>query len=126
MASYDDTRDVAVELDPESRLFRVTVEMVREMARVSAAAGADFRMIAAVGAWGSGVREAAEIPELGEMARFRARVPDGATLQVPYDPHWNELGHRLYGEALAEALEGSGLLGVPGSENALAADAPGA
>jgi hypothetical protein len=30
-----------------------------------------------------------------------------------FDPHWNELGHELYGRALADALEASGRLPMP-------------
>lgn len=110
LGGYDDAQDVERNLDRSSRLFRVTVAMVREMQRLSETHGARFRMIAATGPWGEAVLENASMPALGAAERFRARAPKGAALQVPYDPHWNELGHRLYGEALADALEASGLL----------------
>jgi hypothetical protein len=111
IGSYNDARDVSEAPDPSNRLFRATVEMVREMERVSRAAGAEFRMIGTAGPWGRAVREAAGLPDLGDLARFHARVPEGATLFVPYDPHLNELGHRLYAEAVSESLEAAGLLG---------------
>ena len=39
--------------------------------------------------------------EIGELI---GKSPDGATIHAAFDPHWNELGHEIYGKALAEAL----------------------
>jgi hypothetical protein len=118
LGGYDDGQDLDRNLDRSSRLFRVTVAMVREMQRLSEAHGAQFRMIGATGPWGGAVREEATMPELGSAEHFRALIPPGASLQVRYDPHWNELGHRLYGEALADSLAESGLLQRPAPEQA--------
>jgi hypothetical protein len=112
-SAYDDTRDVSARLDTGSALFRTTVELVREMRRTAEGAGARFAMIGPSRApvdWGRAVREAAGEPDLGEHERYLARLEDPAAVLVPFDPHWNELGHRLYAEALVESLEASGLL----------------
>jgi hypothetical protein len=108
--SYGDFRDAAFELDRETRLFRVTAALVREMQRVSREAGAEFRMLGPPGGWAAALKEAAGLPDLGEHPQYRASIPEGARTQVPLDPHMNELGHRLYGEALARALVESGLV----------------
>lgn len=110
MGSYDDTRDVESGLDRTTRLFRVTAAMVDAMRSTAAAGGAEFRLIGAGKGWPPALRAALDIPDLGELPRFRAAVPEDEPIHVPYDPHWNERGHRIYGEALADALAASGLL----------------
>jgi hypothetical protein len=112
VGAYEDERDHP-RADSESRLFRVTAEMVREMRRVSERSGAQFRMVAGGGDFGLEVERAIGQPETGVHRSFKDRIPEGASVHVPYDPHWNELGERLFGEALAEWLAGSGLLGPP-------------
>jgi lysophospholipase L1-like esterase len=108
--SYGDFRDASFELDRETRLFRVTAALVGEMRRVSREAGAEFRLLGPQGSWASALKDAVGLPELGEHALYRASIPEGARTQIPLDPHMNELGHRLYGEALARALVEHGLV----------------
>lgn len=115
--AYDDTRDVAPELDREARLYRTTLAMIRRMQRSAEDAGARFVMIGtwpgARDDWGASLRADAGLPDLQDMERYKARVTDPDAVLVPLDPHWNELGHRLYAEALEEALVGAGLVGAP-------------
>jgi hypothetical protein len=108
-------RERVAEREPnrESRMFRVTVALVGEMKRVAAEAGAEFHMITGREPWGVAVREAVGLPETGLHERFQASLPDGESAFVPGDPHWNELGHRVFGEVLADWLVESGLLGEP-------------
>jgi hypothetical protein len=113
--AYRDEGDLAAEPEPEARLFRLTTELVREMRRSSEAAGARFAMLADAGRYGRAVREAAGLAPNDVHERFRASVPGDDAILVPYDPHWNELGHRLYGEALAAWLLESGLLDGAGA-----------
>ncbi len=109
IGSYDDSRDIAG-FDAQTRLFRTTVAMVDEMRRASEEAGADFRVIFAGGPASTALLRALELPDLGDWRAFKESIPDGAEIRVPLDPHWNELGQRLYAEALSEALIHSGLL----------------
>jgi lysophospholipase L1-like esterase len=111
--SYGDFRDAAFALDRGTRLFRVTAALVTEMRRVSREAGAEFRMLGPQGGWAAALKDAAGLPDLGEHARYRASIPEGARTQIPLDPHMNALGHRLYGEALARALVEDGLVPTP-------------
>ena len=64
---------------------------------------------------GMGFRDAAGVPPLDDLERFQRRIREnqGPSLQMPHDPHWNPLGHRLYGEALAEALVEAQVLPAP-------------
>ena len=105
--SYDDTADVSAVPDPDSEPFRATVGMLRAMQRSARDAGARF-VLAAASPDVEPVRAAAAVPELDDLDRFRARVHPGDVLFVPNDPHMNALGHRLYGEALADALVAGG------------------
>jgi hypothetical protein len=126
LGAYQAGEDVPARLDPDTRLFRLAVALVREMRRRTESTGAAFHML--VGdrdAWGRAVRDAASLARDDVHERYRARTPEGAVLLVPHDPHWNELGHRLYGEALAEWLEAEFLSPAPRGEAAPAA-APGA
>jgi hypothetical protein len=122
--SYGDKTDRPAEMGPGSHVFRVTVAMLREMDRVSRAAGARFAMISADTGFGAAARAAAGLPDLGDMTRMRESIPEGAQLFVPHDPHWNQLGHRLYGEALAEALLAGGLLETAEPASAATASSP--
>ena len=110
MGSYDDTRDVKSRADSEDRILRVTAAMIRRMALVSNRAGAEFAMIGTYGAWGERLSQATRIAPLGDAELYFARLPDREPVHVPFDPHWNELGHEIYGKVLAEVLAGSGLL----------------
>jgi hypothetical protein len=67
-------------------------------------------MIGGSGGWASALREELDLADLGDWERYRARFPEGTSLYVPFDTHWNELGHELFGHALAESLVESGLL----------------
>jgi len=87
-----------------SRLFRVTAAMVARMRTLAEEQGAQFFMIGARMPWTVALREELTLIDLGDWQRFRARLPPNAKIHVPYDTHWNELGHRVYGEALAAAL----------------------
>lgn len=111
--SYGDATDRPAETGPQSHVFRVTTALMREMARVSSEGGARFAVLLAEGGFGGEARSAAGLPDLGDMRRFRERTPPGAQLQAEHDPHWNALGHRLYGEALAETIVAAGLLDPP-------------
>jgi hypothetical protein len=112
-SSYEDFSDVSRTLDRSSRRFRVTAALVGEMRRVSERAGAEFRMIGAGDPWSRALREELELPDLGVYALFFWSRPHNQRIHVPFDLHLNELGHRLYGEALATALADSGLLPNP-------------
>ena len=76
-------------------------------------AGARFRVIGSAGPFSRALLEEVGLPELDDWARYTASKPEGAITHVPFDPHMNELGHRLYGEALADTLVEAGLLGAP-------------
>lgn len=113
MGSYNEADDVPSALDRDSHLFRVTAALVRRMERSSREAGAAFRMIGAEGSWGEALLETTGLPDLGVTRTWQARRPPDRPVHVPYDPHWNELGHRLYAEALVEALRETDLLPAP-------------
>lgn len=108
--SFGDATDRPADMTKQSHVFRVTVAMLREMERVSTEAGARFAVLTADFGFGRDAREAAGLPDLGDLAAMRERTPKGAALQVPNDPHWNELGHKLYGEALAKVLVEGGVI----------------
>jgi hypothetical protein len=110
MGSYDDSVDIAAPLDPDTRLYRVSLELIRDMARTAHEVGAEFRLIYVKAGWGESLRETLGQPNLGDLDRLRTRFQEGVSYYVPGDSHWNELGHRLYGETLAEALLESHLL----------------
>ena len=110
MGSYDDTKDVKVRLDPEDRIARVTAALIQRMQRVSREAGAEFAMIDAYEPWGELLFEMTGLAPLGDVELYFERLPAGEPVHVPFDPHWNELGHQIYGEILAEVLAGSDLL----------------
>lgn len=113
MGTYPDAEDAPEELDRGEYRFRVTAALVRRMARSAREAGADFRMISTGDPYARSVLDAAGLQPLGEARRWRSSLPEDRSIQMPFDPHWNELGHRIYGEALAEALADSGLLPAP-------------
>jgi hypothetical protein len=110
MGTYAAFKDFGKEIDVESRTFRVTARMVEEMKRTAEQSGAEFRLIGSQGLWANAIRERIASEDLGDMAAFRERTPKGTRFIVPFDTHWNELGHERYGEVLAERLEGSGLV----------------
>jgi hypothetical protein len=100
-----------------TRVFRVTARMLERMKEHAESLGAEFRIIGPDDEWARALRGEVGLPSLGDYARFRAGVQEGMRLHIPHDPHWNELGHRLYGEALAQALLEADLVGTaPGSE----------
>jgi lysophospholipase L1-like esterase len=105
--SFDDAADVSTTMDADSEPFRATAGMLRAMQRSAREAGARF-VLAAAGPELEAMRAAAEVPKLDDLDRFRARIHPGDQLFIPNDPHMNALGHRLYGEALAEALLAAG------------------
>ena len=111
-SSYNDAGDVSDAPDPSSEVFRATVGMLREMDRVTRAAGARLVVAGSV-LGGSEVRRAAGLPDLDDVARLQARIKPGDETTVPHDGHFNRLGHRLYGEAMAEALIAGGWVTVP-------------
>jgi hypothetical protein len=111
--SYVDGTDRPADMGDTSHVFRVTVAILREMDRVSRAGGARFAVLAADDGFGKAAREAAGLPSLGDIARLRDRTPPGANLLAEHDPHWNALGHRLYGEALVDSLLAAGLVEEP-------------
>lgn len=90
-------------LDRTSRAFRLTVDMIREMDSVSRAMGTEFRIIPD-GELSLALSEQAGVHILDPWPEFKKGVPDGAELIVPYDTHWNALGHKIFGEAVAEAI----------------------
>lgn len=107
--SYGDFRDGKPRYGRDTRIYQLTKAMVREMQRLSEAAGAEFRMIRVGDRWTSAIRDELELQDLGVTTRYKATLPQGEPFQIPFDPHWNELGHRIYGEALAQALIEHGL-----------------
>lgn len=109
--SYVDGSDRPADMGPESHVFRTTVALLREMERASREAGARFAVIGAESGFGGDARAAAGLPDLGDIERLRDRTPPGADLLAKHDPHWNALGHRLYGEAVVDTLLTSGLVG---------------
>ena len=121
--SSGDATDRPADTGPQSPVFRVSVAMVREMDRVSREAGARFAMLGAEDGPGGAIRAAAGLPELGDLRRLRERTPPGSTLTCVNDPHWNALGHRLYGEALADLLRDPTLGSTPASQPAAPAAA---
>lgn len=108
--SYEDFSDAQRQLDRSTHVFRVTAAMIDRMRDVSHEAGAGFAMIAPWDRWEAALREELDLQDLGEYARFRRLAKGAGRTRVPFDTHWNELGHRLYGNALAEALMDSDLL----------------
>lgn len=108
VAAYQDFEPA---LDRESRLFRVTSALVREMVRTAREAGAEFRLAGAEGPWGDALRETLGVRDLPVLSRFQSRIRPGDEVIVPFDSHLNALGHRLFGEALAESLLEAGLAG---------------
>jgi len=104
-------------VDRESRLFRVTVAMVREMARIAEQNGAQFQLLGTPDPWLDAVRAEAGLAPFGDMQEFVARMkqfytehPGGEKFLVPFDTHWNAFGHRVYGEVLADRIEAANLL----------------
>jgi hypothetical protein len=104
-------RDFQPQLDRDTRLFRVTAALVREMERTATSGGAEFRVVGADGPWGDALRDDLGLRDLPVLARFRAALQPGDEVIVPFDSHLNALGHRLYGEALADELLEQGLAG---------------
>jgi hypothetical protein len=123
-STYNDTTDRPADMGQQSHVARVTAALIREMERASREAGARFAVVAAESGLGAEAREAAGLPDLGDLQRLRDLTPKGAQLQVENDPHWNALGHRLYGEALAKSLLAAGLVQSPTTDPGAAA--PGA
>jgi hypothetical protein len=124
-SSYNDTVDVAAAPSSDSEAFRVTAGLLRAMDRSAREAGARFAMTASL-LGGDGVRAAAGLPALGDMERFQAKIRPGDVVTVPNDGHMNALGHRLYGEVLADVLVEDGYVGGPAvSANARPGAPPG-
>jgi lysophospholipase L1-like esterase len=119
--SYDDTADLGSTVAADSEPFRATVGMLRAMDEATRDAGARL-VLAAAGPDVEAIRTAAGLPKLGDLDRFRARIRPGDQLYVPNDPHMNALGHRLYGEALAEALVAAGYVEAPAGKGTAARD----
>lgn len=90
--------------DTQSRSFRLTLALIREMERVAIESGARFQMIGVGGAWSETLRREAGITELRDWGRYVEHIPDGADVKTPFDAHWNALGNRLYAEQLADLL----------------------
>jgi hypothetical protein len=112
-------QDFEPSLDRDTRLFRVTRSLVEEMARVAREAGAEFRVADAEGLWGEALKDSLAFRDLPVLERFRSSIRPGDKVIVPFDSHLNELGHRLYGEALARILVEEGLAGAPPTRDAL-------
>src|SRR4029450_8421458 len=93
-SSYNDSVDLSSAPTGDSEVFRVTVGMLRALDRSSREAGARFVM-AARGMGGGPGGEAAGLPALDDMKRFRAKIQPGDVVTVPNDGHLNALGHRL-------------------------------
>jgi len=91
----------------------VTVAMIADMRRTAKAGGAELLLLPSGDAWPKALRKELGIPTLDEQTIYFARMPKGARVTVPFDSHWNELGHDLYGRAVAESLDRSGLLAAP-------------
>lgn len=107
-------QDFAPRLDRSGRLFRVTAALLREMRRTTESIDAELGMVGAEGVWADALREELGVEELAVAERFKASIRPGDELIVPFDSHLNALGHRLYGEALAQALLEAELAGPRG------------
>jgi len=100
-------------IDHDARLFRVNAAMLREMDATARAGGAEFQMVGSDGPaahWANALREQVGLQSLDDYQAFFAHMPKGTKFLVPFDSHWNETGHRIYGELLAELLDRSTLL----------------
>jgi hypothetical protein len=104
------------QVDEQSRMFRLTLALVREMQRVAAEGGAQVQMIGIPSPWPIAIRAKLGMPELREYALYWEGVTDRAAVKTRFDPHWNALGNRLYAEQLAEALIRGGLVPQHASE----------
>jgi hypothetical protein len=105
---------VSFEVDRDSHVFRLTAALVAEMRNVAHEGGARFALTGPSSSWVRALRDELDLEDLGDWQRFRDAVPEGAVIHAAFDPHWNELGHEIYGRALAEALIATGLVS-PGS-----------
>lgn len=56
------------------------------------------------------VVDAAGVSDLGESDFFTELIPIGERINVPMDNHWNELGHKLFAEAVSARILESGVL----------------
>ena len=70
----------------------------------------NFRLIAAPSDPLRAYQAESGVSALWEPLRLANERGRGQQMHIPFDPHWNELGHRLVGEALAEALIAEGLV----------------
>lgn len=119
--SYGDFEDLVDVPDPESYVFRLTASLVEAMRRAAEAEGAAFDVLMTDGPWSLLLGRELGVQDFGTYARWKERIPSQAEIRIPFDPHWNALGHRIYGEALAEGLVESGLLPPPaGTESPVA------
>lgn len=101
-------KDYEPPVDRETRVYRLTEALVRELARSVREAGAEFRVVGGKDAWSKALFPDAGVESLPVLENLeRTDQP----VIVPFDSHMNELGHRLYGEAFAKALLDAGLAG---------------
>lgn len=86
-----------------NRVERVTAAMIREMHAVSCAADAGFRFIVD-GDQSIQLGREAGVAILDPWEAFYAGLPEDAAVIVPFDTHFNELGHEAFGQAVAGTL----------------------
>lgn len=98
-------------LDPEQFSFRLPSALVGEMKRTTREIGADFFLIGPEPEWRKGLNEDRGLVDLGAWELYKERVSKGEPTTVPFDPHQNELGHRLFGVALVDRLLEQGAIG---------------
>lgn len=125
MGTYGDFKDVKQGFDTQSAVFRTTAAIVREMDRATREGGGAFFLIGSTSTpWNAELRRATGVRGLDEMPEFARRLPKGEPFLVPFDTHWNALGHEVYGQVLAERLEAAGVVGPGGVAPGAAAAAP--
>lgn len=107
---YGDFRDGPWDRESHSRAYRITAALLHRMAEVSNEAGAEFRLVASPSDRMRAFQAESGVRALWDPLRIANERGRGRRMTVPFDPHWNELGHELAGEALAEAVREAGLV----------------
>ena len=98
----------------DSWLYKTTVAIVGAMREAANSSGARFRFIGTNAEQPLRIAADAGVEVLGEYQQFTELMEKAEKpTRVPFDGHLNELGHALYGKAVAAAIMGQNLLGNP-------------